>query len=43
MTSSNVPKLRKALKRSSPGTTYEQQYWELGRTTVVGVDEGSEN
>lgn len=39
MTPSNVPKLRKALKRSSPGTAYEQKYWKLGRKTVVGVDE----
>jgi len=34
-----VPKLRKALKASSPGTRYEQQCWNEGKQWVAGVDE----
>jgi len=36
---STVPKLRKALKASSPGTRFEQQCWAEGRQWVAGVDE----
>ena len=34
-----VPKLRKALKSSSPGRRYEQACWDRGRECVAGVDE----
>jgi len=34
-----VPKLRKALKASSPGTRFEQQCWGEGKKWVAGVDE----
>ncbi len=34
-----VPKLRKALKSSSPGTRFEQQCWDDGVRYVAGVDE----
>ena len=34
-----MPKLRKALKASSPGTRYEQQCWNEGKQWVAGVDE----
>jgi len=36
---STVPKLRKALKSSSPGTRFEQQCWSEGHACVAGVDE----
>jgi ribonuclease HII len=36
---STVPKLRKALKASSPGTRFEQQCWNDGIEIVAGVDE----
>jgi ribonuclease HII len=39
MSQPNVPRLRKALKRASPGTRHEQRQWKLGRDAVVGVDE----
>lgn len=39
MSSPTVPKLRKVLKRSSPGTHFEQRCWEEGAGTVIGVDE----
>ncbi len=35
----SVPKLRKALKRSSPGVRYETSCWQDGATYVAGVDE----
>ena len=35
----SVPKLRKALKRSSPGRRYEQACWDAGVEIVAGVDE----
>ena len=34
-----VPKLRKALKSSSPGRRYEQACWDRGLEWVAGVDE----
>lgn len=34
-----VPKLRKALKRSSPSLSIEKEVWESGAEIVVGVDE----
>lgn len=34
-----MPKLRKALKASSPGTRFEQQCWSEGKRWVAGVDE----
>ncbi len=34
-----VPKLRKAIKRSSPGLSVERELWIEGATVVVGVDE----
>jgi ribonuclease HII len=34
-----VPKLRKALKRSSPSLAIERGLWDLGVSVVVGVDE----
>ena len=34
-----MPKLRKALNASSPGTRYEQQCWNEGKQWVAGVDE----
>ncbi|MEM7094115.1 MAG: ribonuclease HII [Actinomycetota bacterium] len=39
MSGSSVPKLRKALKASSPGRHYEQECWDLGHANVAGVDE----
>lgn len=39
MTRQTVPKLRKALKRSSPGTRHEQQWWDAGVDAVAGFDE----
>lgn len=39
MSRTTVPKLRKALKASSPGTRFEQQCWDAGHRFVVGVDE----
>lgn len=39
MTRRTVPKLRKALKASSPGTRFEQQCWSEGMEYVAGVDE----
>ena len=39
MSRSTVPKLRKALKSSSPGTRFERECWENGATFVAGVDE----
>ncbi len=35
----SVPKLRKALKSSSPGRRYEQACWDQGIECVAGVDE----
>ena len=35
----SVPKLRKALKSSSPGLQEERGYWERGADIVVGLDE----
>jgi ribonuclease HII len=37
--SSSVPKLRKALKKSSPGLSIERQLWGEGFDVVVGLDE----
>ncbi len=34
-----VPKLRKALKSSSPGLSHERSLWESGADVVVGIDE----
>lgn len=34
-----MPKLRKALKSSSPGTRFEQHCWDSGDEWVAGVDE----
>ncbi len=34
-----VPKLRKAIKRKSPGLSIERELWEQGCQVVVGVDE----
>jgi ribonuclease HII len=34
-----APKLRKALKKSSPSLAVERTYWEAGEDVVVGVDE----
>lgn len=34
-----MPKLRKALKASSPGIRFEQQCWDRGDQWVAGVDE----
>lgn len=39
VTRASVPKLRKALKSSSPGTRHEQQCWGEGIEVVAGVDE----
>lgn len=39
MTSSTVPKLRRANRRNSPGLALEREYWDLGADVVVGVDE----
>jgi len=39
VSNASVPKLRKALKKSSPGTRHEQLFWEQGLRAVVGVDE----
>ena len=39
MSRSTVPKLRKALKSSSPGVRFEQQCWDSGIEWVAGVDE----
>ena len=39
MSRNTVPKLRKALKASSPGTRFEQQCWSEGKQWVAGVDE----
>lgn len=39
MVPTTVPKLREALKRSSPSLTVERRYWEQGADLVVGVDE----
>jgi ribonuclease HII len=36
---STVPKLRKALKSSSPGLNFEQSLWQSGIEFVAGVDE----
>ncbi len=35
----SVPKLRKALKSSSPGLSIERRLWAAGHDNVVGVDE----
>ncbi len=34
-----VPPLRKALKRKSPGLSYERELWDAGHDVVVGLDE----
>ncbi len=39
VTTSTVPKLRRALRRQSPGLAVERELWEAGRAVVVGVDE----
>lgn len=39
MSRSTVPKLRKSLKSSSPGTRFEQDCWQQGLQFVAGVDE----
>ncbi len=39
MSRATVPKLRKALKASSPGIGFEQQRWDQGEQWVAGVDE----
>lgn len=39
MSRATVPKLRRALKSSSPGTRFERGCWEAGMRWVVGVDE----
>ena len=39
MTTTTVPKLRKAIKRKSPGLHFERELWEQGLEVVVGVDE----
>lgn len=39
MSGASVPKLRKALKSSSPGRRFEQQVWDSGVEYVAGVDE----
>ncbi len=39
MTTTSVPKLRKAIKRKSPGLHFERELWERGLEIVVGVDE----
>lgn len=38
-TTKGVPKLRKALKRKSPGLHNEQALWAAGHEVVVGIDE----
>ncbi|MGI9609151.1 MAG: ribonuclease HII [Acidimicrobiia bacterium] len=39
VTTTTVPKLRKAIKRKSPGLHFERELWEQGLEVVVGVDE----
>ncbi len=39
MATATVPKLRKAIKRKSPGLSYERELWTQGHEIVVGVDE----
>lgn len=39
MTATNVPKLRKAVKRRPPGTHVERSMWAAGHDVVVGLDE----
>ena len=39
MTAGTAPKLRKALKRQSPGLAVERELWAAGHEIVVGVDE----
>ncbi len=39
VTAPTVPKLRRAIKRKSPGLHYERELWEQGFEIVVGVDE----
>jgi ribonuclease HII len=39
MSAATAPKLRSALKRSSPSLAYERSYWAAGDEIVVGVDE----
>lgn len=39
MAVATVPKLRKALKRSSPGLSEERALWASGHELVVGIDE----
>ena len=34
-----VPRLRGALKGSSPSTAFEREFWSLGHDVVVGIDE----
>jgi ribonuclease HII len=39
MPPATAPKLRKALKKSSPSLAYERELWDAGHDVVVGVDE----
>src|SRR5438046_9253617 len=39
MAAPTAPKLRKALKKSSPSLSVERSLWEAGHDVVVGVDE----
>jgi ribonuclease HII len=39
VTTTTVPKLRKAIKRKAPGLHFERELWEQGLEVVVGVDE----
>jgi ribonuclease HII len=35
----SVPKLRRAIRAKGPGLALEREWWDRGRTVVVGVDE----
>ncbi len=39
MSTATVPKLRRAIKRKSPGLHFERELWEQGLAIVAGVDE----
>ncbi|MCB0977730.1 MAG: ribonuclease HII [Acidimicrobiales bacterium] len=39
MAQTSAPPLRKALKRTAPGTKVERELWAAGHSVVVGVDE----
>ena len=39
MAGTTAPKLRKALKKSSPSLSIERELWEAGDDVIVGVDE----